>query len=278
MHLKDIEPSGLQSPIWSPDGQQIITSYDISSMSGIIAIFTKETRHDLISIDTDTWKETILASQKTGGYFAQTWLPDGKGYAIGWSDGYGEYGIYLFDLNGNKLMYLSEYGALSPDTNKLANYDKPFVTIKDIHSQDVVKFTVPVEGIWYVNSWSPDMKHLVLTYRENKSDDFDAIFLLDVATGLLKQFTNDETSYKYSPTISPNNQFIAYSEQQNTKTKLIIATLNQSCKWTIPIDNIYQHAWSPDNTRIFLVGTDGVYVADLDTVIDRDLSGQDSCQ
>jgi Tol biopolymer transport system component len=279
--LKDVDRSGLQSPIWSPDGKQIVASYIIRPMPDIAGIFGDKPRYDIVTIDTNTWKTTILASQESGDFSAQVWLPDGKGFAMNWSDGYDKNGIYLFDVDGTKSTYLSHYGVLSPDINKIADFNDPYVLITDIHTRDVVKFKVPVIGIWYVNSWSPDMKQLVLIYQKNESERYYDIYLLDVNLGIFTQFTNDKDYYKYSPTFSPDGQLIAYSAhrffENKIDDKLLISTLDHSCEWTMPVSNIYEFAWSPDSKKMFMVGTDGVYVVDLNVVYGSDFASRNLC-
>jgi hypothetical protein len=279
--LKEIDRVGLHSPIWSPDGNQIVASYTIYPMPDIMGFFGPESRYDLVMIDTNTWKSTIIASQESGDFSPQAWIPDGKSFVVDWSDGYGKNGMYLFNIDGTKSTSLSEYGALSPDLSKLANFDDPYVRITDIHTRKAIEFTVPATGSWYINSWSPDMKQLTLVYEENEKARFQNIYLLELDSGSFYKFTNESSFYKYSPTFSPNGQFLAYImhrfAENKIETKLIVSRLDQSCEWTVPLDNVDYFTWSPDSQRMFISGTDGVYVADLNVLFGNDFSIGKNC-
>jgi Tol biopolymer transport system component len=279
--LKGIDHSGLQSPIWSPDGKRIAASYVIEAMPDIAGFFGPKPRHDVVIIDTKTWEASILLSEKSGNLVAESWLPDSRSFAMFWSDGPEGNGIYLFEVDDIKLTYFSKSGALSPDLEKTAIFDDPYIKITDTQTQDIQRFKVPFTGEWGIYAWSPDMKQLTLIYRKNDKDRFENVYLLELNSGNFVQFTNESSFFKHSPTISPNGQYIAYVAwrftENDIENKLIISRLNHSCEWTVPVDNIDYFAWSPDSQRMFLIGTDGVYVADLNVLFGGSFSNGSSC-
>ena len=279
--LRGIDPSGLQAPIWSPDGKKIATTYASDSMPDPIAFFGPETRHDVVMIDTATWGLSILASGDGGYLTATTWAYDSKSFAVLWPNGPEGTGLYLFDVDSARANYSSEYGVLSPDLEKIAFFENSMIKIKDIDSQEVKEFEVPFKGYWRIGAWSPDMKKLTLTYDENENARFISIYLLELDSGTFSRFVNDKAYRNYSPIISPNGQLLAYIKSRyiegDFEDKLLVSRFDQKCEWTIPLDDINSFAWSPDNQKMFLVGWKGVYLADLTVVLGSEFSYGDSC-
>jgi Tol biopolymer transport system component len=279
--LKGIDPSGLRAPIWSPDGKRIAAAYAIDSMSGLIAFFGPESRHDIVIIDTETWELSVLVSGDGGYIAAGTWWPDSKSFTMLWPGGPEGTGIYLFEVDSATPTYFSEWGILSPNLEKTAIFDEPYITVTDLHTKNLEEFKVPVSGRWDVYSWSPDMKQLTLSHQEHEKQGFTDIYLLELSSGKFSQFTNDKNYIKGSPIMSPDRQFLAYTMLRfvgnKIKEKLIISKLDQSCEWAIPIDDIGEFAWSPDSQRMFLIGDEGVYLADLNTIFGNDFSNGNDC-
>lgn len=275
--LKGIDPYHLQSPIWSPDGKRIVASYVIE---GLTEFPGSKPRHDIVTIDAETWGTSILISEKSGNLIAETWSPDSKSFAMFWSDGPEGIGNYLFEVDNTKSTYFSEWGTVSPNLEKVAIFDGSYIKITDINTKKVKEFKVPVNGKWGVYNWSPDMKQLALLQWESEKDGFNDVYLLELSSGKFLQFTHDKSYIKGSPMISPDGQFLAYTVwrlDDNFKNKLIISKLGQSCQWTIPIDDINDFAWAPDSQRMFLIGNEGVYLADLEIVFGNDFSNKDDC-
>jgi Tol biopolymer transport system component len=280
-HLKEIDNTGFQFPIWSPDGTTIVASYVIEASPDFIGSFGPKPRHDVVLINPETWETSIFIRENAGNLMAEAWSPDSKSFAMFWSDGPDGNGIYLFEVDNTKSTYYSKSGALSPDLEKIAVFEDPYIKITDVQTLDVQEFKVPVNGEWGVYAWSSDMQQITLIYRGNEKDRFENIYLLELNSGNFLQFTNESSFFKHSPTFSPSGQLIAYIiwrfTENDIENKLLISRLDQSCEWTIPVDNIDYFAWSPDSQRMFLSGNDGVYVADLDALFGSGFSNGNHC-
>ncbi len=276
--LRRIDPYHLQSPIWSPDGKRIVASYVIE---GLTEFPGSKPRHDIVTIDAEMWESSILVSEKSGNLIAETWSFDSKSFAMFWSDGPEGIGNYLFEVDDTKATYFSEWGTLSPDLEKIAVFDGSYIKITDIHTQNVKEFRTPINGKWGVYDWSPDMKQLVLIYREHEGENFNDIYFLDLDSGKFSQFTNDKTYVKSSPVLSSDGQLLAYQRGhfngRDIKYELFISRLDSNCGWAVPFDDIYYFAWSPDSQGMFLIGLEGVYLADLNVLFAGNFPNGNQC-
>lgn len=279
--LPGIDPAGLQAPIWSPDGKSVAAAYVILPMPDLMGFFGPESRHDIVTIDTETWETTILVSGKGGYITAGHWLPDNKSFTMLWPEGPQGTAIYLFETGSPKTSYFSEWGILSPNLEAIAIFDEPYVTITEIHTGKVSEFKAPIDGTWEVDHWSPDMNSIALLYREHEQDGFNNIYLLELNSGKFSQFTTDQNYIKGRPLISPDGQLLAYTiwrfVESEIEEKFIISNLDLSCEWTLPIDDVNDFAWSPDSQKMFLIGDKGVYLADLNTIFGSDFSNRNDC-
>ena len=276
--LNRIDQTGLQYPIWSPDGTTIIASYEIDPMPDFLG---PRPRHDIVFIDPERWDISKTVSESQSNIDAEAWSPDSTSVEMYFSDGPVGNGIYTLRVDNIKPIYLSKAGKLSPDWEKIVEVSDSYIKITNIVSNTVANFKVPMGGTWYISAWSPDMNQITLVHRNHEDDRYDDIYLFDVNSGIFSQFTNDNIYSKSSPIISPNGQLIAYVKSRyagNTfEYKLIISRLDRSCELTLPLDNISSFAWSPDGQKMFLIGTDGVYLADLKTLFGSNFINGDGC-
>lgn len=281
IRLLNIDRSGLNAPIWSPDGKQIVASNVIQPMPDLIGFFSGD-RHDIVLIDPETGKSSFLLRENGGNFKAETWAPDSKSFAMFLSDGSNGYGIYTFQVDDPKPVYFSESGTLSPDWERIAFVKDSSLFIKDLANGKEEKTKLPENGSWYVSAWSQDMNKLTLVRQTTGADHrIDNIYLYELSTGNFSQFTDDDNFFKGIATFSPDQQLIAFAAfrftEKDIEHKIFIERLYKSCKWTLPLDDAYNFAWSPDGQEMFLIGYDGVYIADLKTLLGSDFPEGDHC-
>ncbi len=283
--LSSIDRKGLAAPIWSPDGKTIAMSYIVRAMPDIMGFFGPEPRADVILVNTQTWQASSVFTQKWGDLTPQSWSSDSKSFVMSWQSGPQGNGTYRFQVESAKPEYLSGPGVLSPDESRLAviaGPDVPYVSIEDLRSQKARGYLPQTDGDWRIHAWSPDLKYLTLTRGEEdlEGHGFRNIYLLEVSSGIFTQFTRDGNLNSHSPTIAANGELIAYlssSWSGDLRSRLIISRLDHGCQWTMPLADIYDFAWSPDNKRMFLLGRDAAYLADLDVVYGSSFSSGEPC-
>lgn len=278
--LGEVDPTGLQSPVWSPDGTMIVASYVIMPMPD--SLFGSY-RDEIVMIDPETGRVTsFLQTGETIQLLAESWSADSKRFAMYQDSGSGGKGLYTYGVDDPNPAYLSEGGALSSEWKRLALFRGTYIRILDIGTgQEVQKYEVPAEGDWYVKAWSPDMGQLALVYETNQQDRNSSIWLLDTKSGVFSQFSHESDYYNYAPSFSPDGKLIAYEKygvtEGNQENKLVISRLDGSCVWVIPIDAASDFTWSPDGKRLFMIGSNGVYLADLKTLFGASISSDKGC-
>jgi Tol biopolymer transport system component len=231
-------------------------------------------RRDIVLINPETGHLSIFLSVKTGNLFAKAWSPDSKSFAMFWSGGPYEDDIYVFDVNDEKRDYdhmdIPFDGEMSSDWKQYASIYFAYLWITDTQYRNVQKYKLPFSGSWEISDWSSDTNLLALIYGNGEQYGFENIYLFDKNSGDFTQFTFDDKYFKYSAKISPNGRLIAYImwrfHNNEVEKKLLISRLDNSYQWTMPIDNIMDYAWSPDNERMFIICRDEVYVAELSTL------------
>ncbi len=186
--------------------------------------------------------------------------------------------MYRFDVGTTQTIHLAEPGILSPDEARLAviaGPHIPYVRIVDLRTQNVREYLPPVNGDWRIAAWSPDMKYLTMVRLERELGElrFGNVYLLDVNSGDFSQFTHEGNIVTHSPTIAPNGELIAYFA-----STLVISRLDHGCEWTVPMADVYDFSWSPDSKKMFLIASDGAYLADLETLFGASFSSGEGCR
>lgn len=280
--LPDISPTGLESPIWSPDGTKIVASYNIMPMADF-CFGCPTPRSDVVLIDPETGKSSILLQQD--GFNVDlhplAWSQDSRSIALYFWDNEHGHGIFTITVEKPNPRYFIQNGSLSPDWEKISLSDSDVLRIITIKTNETHTIKLPEIGNWSNGSWSLDENLLVVTYRKNKDDRFENIYLLNVSSGSVDQFSNDNMYFKNSPSISPNGNLIAYTAWRFTNTdiesKVFISRIDRTCNWTLPINHVNYFTWSPESNKVFLTTTGGAYIADLEKIFGKNIVEEDGC-
>ena len=270
--LPEIDSTGLEFPIWSLDGKYIVATYNIMPMPDF-CFRCPEPRSEMILIEPETWNTSTILVQDSFNVqlTALAWSPDSKDVAIYYWDNAHENGVYTLTIENPKPQFLMKHGVLSHDWKKVVLSDSDSsIKIISLETGGEQEVTLPNANSFRIHSWSPNDQQLALIQRKNETDRFENIFLMDLNSGKLTQLTDDESYFKYSAEFSPNGNIIAYIKWRYTADVIEhivhISRLDKSCEWEIPVANIDYFTWSPDGKKMFLIGTDGAYIADLEEV------------
>ena len=117
--------------------------------------------------------------------------------------------------------------------------------------------------IWSL-SWSADGKTLAFSYGAAGQQETQKpnIFLWDLETRKLTQFTNDKFEY-IAADFSPLNNIIALQQWRDTSGVTILKDLTNNCEIELPILSTVSASWSPDGNKLVISTEGDAYIVDL---------------
>ena len=235
-----------QSPVWSPNGDEIAYASDRGTRGSFFDIF-------IMSIDgEDVFR---LTSDESKWDRQPTWSPDGMSIAFThyYFDALMNSDIYIVDRFGENQLSITntelpeEHPSWSPADDVIAflyqeneEVDKQYVYLMSVDGSDRRKLiNIEADGII---TWAPDGQQLAFSARRD-------IYIVNIDGSGGHYLLDEDEYYLYSPTWSPDGQFIAY-KSPNNELDITVADLSGKIVYTISIDSKYgwqllDIAWSP---------------------------------
>jgi serine/threonine protein kinase/dipeptidyl aminopeptidase/acylaminoacyl peptidase len=225
-------PLFFEVPAWSPDGQTIAVSAGDTAQGKMMTV---------VGVNVEDGTERPLTSERWLGVGQLTWMEDGSGLAVVAADQ---------DTRLSQLWYVSyPDGAARRLTNDLNNYggvslsddSDSLVTVRFDQSSNV--WVVPAGAVtaraatlnrdessmntalarqltsggvrYYGGAWTPDGR---IVYSSDASGARD-LWVMDAEGGNQKQLTADAGT-NFSPTVSPDGQFIVFVSDRGGRHNL----------------------------------------------------------
>src|SRR6266446_2087759 len=182
----------ISGPAWSPDGQQVVFSTDMSG------------RFNLWKVNASGgWPLQLVQSDER--QFGATWSPDGK-WIVYQQDTAGNelWDLYAVPADGGKAINLTntpnvreEHALWSHDGKALALGYKPKestvydIAVLDWQTRAAHKLTneQTKNHAWFAVAWSPDDKTLFAVRGEISGESEADVYAVDVASGRLENLT-----------------------------------------------------------------------------------------
>ena len=262
----------ISDALWDPTGNRLVINTYVVPSSKIYLL-------DLNS------GEALLLYEIDGSAAATDWTPDGK-FITAFIDTKDGEGVWNIDPNNNKppkFITTGHEAAWSPDGTQLVMLDhSPWIPstehtenlrIIDVQSgKEETPFEVKANDILATGlSWSRNGKYVAFSLSMDHGRE--QIYILDVNTGVVSKITDAENDL-WSPSWSPDSQFISYVKRspKTFESSIVISTIDGKCKVSVPgITDVWSVAWSPDGKQLLFNWRNTIYLADLDTIFERDL-------
>jgi Tol biopolymer transport system component len=161
--------------------------------------------------------------------------------------------------------HVAIYSTFSPDGSKIAftttGGPGHGMTIKSLSTGMAEDLSFGVAGLFYVSSWTPDGKYLILMGQDPKT-------LLDLyaepAAGgkvipLLMQTYNE-----YDGQVSPNGKWMAYFSNESGRPELYVTDFpGVHSKFQISSDGAYWHSWSHDGKHLYFANGNKLLASEI---------------
>lgn len=262
----------VSSPSWSPDGQRVVFSTDMSGRMNLWKVHAS-----------GGWP--VQLTQSDDRQFNAVWSPDGK-WIIYQQDQAGNefFDLYAVPSEGGESINLTntpevdeEGPRWSPDGKTLAIMYKPKessvydLALIDWSTRKVRNATneKTPDHSWAAVAWSPDGKTLYANRVEVSFTDAD-IYRIDVATGLGENLTPHEGKVNYlASSLSPDGKTLLLTSNEKAGYQNVALLDLDSKKLTWATDTKWE-AWSgdfsPDGKMLaYVINQDGrtdAYLAD----------------
>jgi Tol biopolymer transport system component len=168
------------------------------------------------------------------------------------------------------------YSAFSPDGTRIAisiaTTPKSSLRIKSLSTGDEEK--VDAEGLFYVESWTPDGKYLIMMVQDPKTQ-LD-VWAQPVAGGKALPLLTGSYN-EFAGEVSPNGKWMAYFSDESGRVELYVTDFpGAHSKRQISSDGAYWHAWSHDGKRIYFANGNKLLTAAISNPENMDFSNTET--
>jgi serine/threonine-protein kinase len=248
------------------------------SNNGTLAYRSAIENYSLVFVDFDG-KELAYSSEERL-YRAPRFSHNGEKIAVGlpWVD----YNIWVYSLVGNTFDTLTRftyeginiYPTWTPDSMNLvfssrrleAEAESTYnLYMKPARGSGDAECLMNAELSQFESSISPDGKHLV--YRENHPETGTDLWILPLE-GNRKPHPYIVTPFdEYSPMISPNGNFVAYTSNESNRNDVYVRTFPDSSggKWQISSDGGTEPLWTRDGKNLIYRDGDEIVSVAIET-------------
>lgn len=259
---------------WAPAEHEVLVTADEVGLG----------KTEVYIMDLTTRQKTSLLRADYGNVIASTWSPD-RSYVLlvahEHTIGNGRAGLWLLDTENKAQTYLSNSGlaAWSPDGTQIASFsttdintasERLTLSLIDPRNKEARPIYENSQMKYFFGlTWSPNGKALAFSLGEKEPGDLYLMTLPEMnARKLTKDARTSDAAW------SPTGNLIAYTEwpSYGSDTRLHLVSSDGACDIQIPgIVHAWSPVWSPDGRELAYIGTDGIYIANLATVLGKDV-------